>query len=154
MSVTYWMRFQLSLRSYIPKRLETGMMFLIFTGENEPFVFRLERTPVDEEQFIKDVGYPVEPYIVDIGENPDVDVEKVIVEPDEIGWMDEGEFTDELVSFDCPHINRILSGYGGELELEMEEDEEGNYTPVIFESLVTVRYLEFEEETNEEEEFL
>jgi hypothetical protein len=34
----------------------------------------------------------------------------------------------------------------------MEEDEEGNYTPVIFEDLVTIRYPEFEEFT--EEEFL
>lgn len=147
-----WMMLQLSLRSYIPKRIETGMMFLKFTKEGEPFVFKLERTPINEEEWLRDVGYPVEPYIVDIGENPDVDVEQVIVEPDEIGWMDEGDFTDELVSFDCPHINRILSGYDGHLELEMEETEDGNYTPLMFEGLVTIRYPEFEESI--EEEFL
>ena len=149
MENAFWIPLQLSFRSYIPKTgLRTGMMFLKNVN-GEPFVFLLERVPVDQEQWIKDVGYPIEPYIVNIDEH--TDVEEVIVEPDNIGWFDEGEFTDELVDIECRHLNRILSGYDGFVELEMmdEEGNEENLVPVIYEGKVTLRYPEFEEHSND-----
>lgn len=146
MESSFWMPLQLSFRSYIPKTgLRTGMMFLKNVN-GEPFVFLLERVPADQEQWIKDVGYPIEPYIVDAGSIDDV--EEVIVEPDNIGWFDEGEFTDELVDIECRHLNRILSGYDGWVELEMMDDEENeeNLVPVMYEGKITLRYPEYEEE--------
>jgi len=147
----YWIPFQLSFKSYLPKKIEKGMLFLKMMN-NEPYVFRLESLPENEEKFLVEMGYPIEPYIVDIGENPHVDIEKVIVDPDNIGWMDEGEFTDYLKEIDCNHFNRILSGYDGHLELEMEDDleDEENLVPCIIDSKVIIRYPQDVDDTEEE----
>jgi len=138
----------LSFRSYIPKRIEVGMLFLANSG-GEPYVFRLERTPIDEERFIKEVGYPVEPVLIEPTDNPDV--YKEIVDSDLIGWMDEGEFTDELIDIEPRHFNRILSGYDGWVLLEVEEDEEGNIVPAVYGGKITLSYAD--DDDDEEEDF-
>lgn len=147
---SYFVNCLLSFHSYIPKRLELGMLFLDVDREGDPFVFPLEKIPQNEEEFIKNYGYPVEPYIVVIDET--TDMEDVIAEPDEIGWMDEGEFVDDLVQIDHRHFNRILSAYGGELEMEMIDDDEneGNIKPLLVEDKIVIRYPQEDEEENEE----
>ena len=146
---SFWMLCQLSFRSYIPQRLEKGMMFLK-NDNGEPSVFLLEKLPPNEEEFLKDVGYPIEPYIVLI-DDLDEEEEEVIAEPHEIGWMDEGEYVDELVDVECRHFNRMLSGYEGNLEIEMTigVDEEGEeiWMPVLYEDKVTLRYVTDDEES-------
>lgn len=143
----YWMLCELSFHSYIPKRLEKGMMFL-YSKNGEPYVFLMEKLPPNEEQWLQEYGYPVEPYIVKIDEV--TDIETVLVEPDEIGWMDEGDFTDELVDIECRHFNRILSGYGGQLLLEMIEESEDELYPTLSEGKVTIRYPDDDDEEEEE----
>lgn len=126
------------------------MLFLHIDRWGDPSIFPLEKIPQNEEEFLKEYGYPVEPYIVIIDNI--TDEEEVVAEPDEIGWMDEGDFTDDLVDIDHRHFNRILSAYGGELELEMTDDEsvEGNITPVLVDDKIVIRYPEEEEEEEEE----
>lgn len=135
-----WMSACLSFRSYIPKRLEIGMIFLSSVNE-EPFVFKLERIPVDEETFIKEVGYPVEPYIVDIGENPDDDVEVVLAEPHQIAWWDAGEDVEDLVDIEVEQFNSILQNHNGWLDIEMDDENQPN----IFMGKVTLRECEYED---------
>lgn len=135
-----WMSACLSFRSYIPKRLEIGMIFLSSINE-EPFVFKLERIPVDEETFIKEVGYPVEPYIVDIGENPEDDVEVVLAEPHQIAWWDAGEDVEDLVDIEIEQFNSILQNDNGWLDIEMDDEDQPN----IFMGKVTLRAFEYED---------
>lgn len=148
---SYWIRCLLSFHSYIPKRLEIGQLFLDVDKEGDPYVFVLESVPKNEEEFLKNYGYPVEPYIVVIDET--TDMEDVIAEPDEIGWMDE-EFLEEYIDINVYHFNRILSAYGGELEIEMTDDDsvEGNIMPLLIEDRVVLRYPEDEEDEEENEE--
>lgn len=145
---SYWIRCLLSFHSYIPKRLEIGQLFLHVDRDGDPYVFPLESLPQNEEEFIQEYGYPVEPYIVIIDDI--TDMEDVISEPDEIGWM-EDEYSDDIVEIDHRHFNRILSAYGGELEIEMIDDEnvEGNITPLVVEDKVIIRYPQEEEEEEE-----
>lgn len=141
---TVWLPLLLSFRSYIPKELEEGMLFLS-VKDGEPFVYALEKVPLNQEEYISINGYPVEPYIVQLDEI--TDTEQVIVEPDEMAWMDEGEYVDEYVNVDVRHFNRILSAYEGVLELQMEEEDD-EYVPVYLEDKVVMRYceeLEYEE---------
>lgn len=142
---SYWIRCLLSFHSYIPKKLELGQLFLNIDREGDPYVFPLEEVPRNEEEFIKEYGYPVEPYVVVIDEI--TDMEDVIAEPDEIGWM-EDEYSDDIVEMDHRHFNRILSAYGGELEIEMVDDDEneGNITPLIVEDKIIIRYPQDDEE--------
>lgn len=135
-----WMSACLSFRSYIPKRLEIGMIFLSSVNE-EPFVFKLERVPVDEETFIKEVGYPVEPYIVDIGENPEDDVEVVLAEPHQIAWWDAGEDVEDLVDIEVEQFNSILQNHNGWLDIEMDDEDQPN----IFMGKVTLREFDYED---------
>jgi hypothetical protein len=131
-----WKQVCLSFRSYIPKRIEVGMMFLSSVN-GMPFVFILERTPINDEEFLKEVGYPVEPYIVDIGENPEDDVEVVLAEPHQIAWWDAGEDVEDLVDIEVEEFNDILQQDNGWLEIEMDSDDQPN----IFMGKVTLRPL-------------
>ena len=85
----------------------------------------------------------MELYIID-------DDETVLVEPHELGWMDDGDDVDELRPLSLEDINYILSEYDGWIELEIIEeffDEEEQVIPNMYDQKVVIRLL-----TNEEEE--
>ena len=135
---------ELALRSYMPKRLELGMLFADVTEEGTT-LWELDKIPRDEEAFMVENGAPMEVYIVD---NDD----SVIAEPHEIGWFDEGDDTDELRDITLDDINYILNEFDGWLEIEIIEDffdEDEQVIPNMYEQKVVVRLLT-DEETEEE----
>jgi hypothetical protein len=149
---------ELVFRSYIPEKLEIGMLFITTLEKGKhsyPIVYSLNYIPQDEEEYLRLNGYPVKPYIVDKG-NPNVDVEEVLATPEQIGWLDEGDDTDELRDIEIKDMNIILKDYEGWLDVEMEElvDEEGNeyMQPLIYADKVTIRFFQEEEEWEFEEE--
>jgi hypothetical protein len=114
-------------------------------------MFALDKIPQNEEAFLQQHGYPVELYIIDEYGN-------VLASPEQIGWWDEGEHVDELCDISLSHINNIFNDYDGYVDIEMEEDEdvEGDYHPIIYAEKVVLRYVSDEEEEEyyeEEEEF-
>ena len=134
---------ELALRSYMPKRLELGMLFVDVTEEGTT-LWELDKIPQDEEAFMVEHGAPMEVYIID---NDD----SVIAEPHEIGWFDEGDDTDELREITLDDINYILNEFDGWLEIEIIEDffdEDEQVIPNMYEQKVVVRLLT--EETEEE----
>ena len=134
---------ELALRSYMPKRLELGMLFADVTEEGTT-LWELDKIPQDEEAFMVENGAPMEVYIID---NDD----SVIAEPHEIGWFDEGDDTDELRDITLDDINYILNEFDGWLEIEIIEDffdEDEQVIPNMYEQKVVVRLLT--EETEEE----
>ncbi|MFN9112091.1 MAG: hypothetical protein ACK5XN_18655 [Bacteroidota bacterium] len=115
----------------MPKSLEIGMLF-IEASEEGIQLFELNSIPRDEEKFIIDNGSPVELFIVD-GDD-------VIVEPHEIGWIDEGG--DNLYPISLEEINYILNECDGWLELEIIEDffdEDEQIVPNFVDEKVIIR---------------
>ena len=132
---------ELALRSYMPKRLELGMLFADVTEEGTT-LWELDKIPQDEEKFMIENGAPMEVYIID---NDD----SVIAEPHEIGWFDEGDDTDELREITLDDINYILNEFDGWVEIEIIEDffdEDEQVIPNMYEQKVVVRLLTDEEE--------
>ena len=132
---------ELVLKSYMPKQLEKGMLF-VEASEEGIKLFELDKIPRDEEAFIIENGAPMELYIID-------DDETVLVEPHELGWIDDGDDVDELRPISIDDINYILSEYDGWIELEIIEeffDEEEQVIPNMYDQKVVIRLLTDDEE--------
>ena len=102
---------QMVFKSYAPLKLEKGMLFLILEGRDFQ-IRQLDFIPQDEQEYLRINGYPVEPYIMEMG-NPNLKEEVVLATPEQIGWFDEGEWSDELCDIELKHFNRILERYYG-----------------------------------------
>ena len=106
---------ELVLKSYKPVKLEPGMWFVqkFQTGTRweSSEVFAIDKVPQDEQEFINKNGYPVEPYI--IGED-----EEILASPNEIGWWDEGEETDEYRDITINDVNMIINEFDGEIAID------------------------------------
>jgi len=126
-----WYPAEISLSSYLPSELEVGMLFVnrISVGVIEPYieVFELEEIPKDSDAFMAKHGAPVELVIIDANEH-------VIATHDEIGWWDDGEYTDELRDITLNDINYLLRELDGYIDIEIDED----YGPVIYEGRVVL----------------
>jgi hypothetical protein len=119
----------------MPKTLEKGMLF-VEASEEGIQLFELDSIPRDEKQFILDNGAPMEMYIID-GDD-------VIVEPHELGWIDEGDDSENLYPISIEEINYILNECDGWLELEIIEDffdEDEQIVPNFVEEKVVIRIL-------------
>jgi hypothetical protein len=127
------------MKSYMPKELELGMMFM---GADS--VYALHKIPNDMEKYIALHGAPVEPYIIAEMQNPD-DQPIVLATPDQLAWWDEGEFTDELRDMTIVDLNSVLSDWDGYIEIETEEDD----IPTLYEGKVTISVC-FEEDAEED----
>lgn len=146
---------ELVLKSYKPIKLEPGMWFVqkFQTGTRweHSEVFALDRVPQDEEKFIKENGYPVEPYI--IGSD-----EEILAHPHDIGWWDDGEYSDEYRDITLTDINLILNDYDGEIAIDGDlygyDDDECQYPEDKFfanlvEDKVILSFPEYEDEWEE-----
>jgi len=147
-----WMEACLSFRSYIPKRLEEGMLFLK-NDNGTPYVFKLEKVPLNQEAYIQEMGYPVEPYIVDIGDPNKDEMEEIVAEPHQIGWWDEGDEFEDLFSVDVRHFNTILLDYDGWVDVMMEEEDDDIF-PYLLNGKMVLRYVvsETDDSLGDEEE--
>lgn len=145
-----WYEAELVVKSYKPLELEIGMYFLQILHKNtvkeQAELFVLDKIPLNQEEFLQRHGYPVELYIIDESGN-------VIASPEQIGWWDEGEHSDELSDITVAQINIIFNDYDGYVDVEMEESEENEdeYLPVLYSDKVTLRYVTDDEEEEEEE---
>jgi hypothetical protein len=144
---------ELVLKSYKPTKLEPGMWFVqkFQTGTKWELseVFVLDKVPQDEQDFINRNGYPVHPYI--IGED-----DEILAEPEEIGWWDEGEETDEYRDITINDVNLIINDFDGEIVIEGEwfgydDDDECQYPedkffPTLYAEKVVLSFPEYEDE--------
>lgn len=149
---------KLVLQSYKPLRLEKGMWF-IATHHDQVSIYELGYNIYSDEQketFVQLNGYPVEPYLYIVG-NPNIPDETfVIATPEQIGWFDEGEHSDEMHDITIKEINNILDNDGYcqiEVEEENLDDDEAqeeyiNIAPVIMQDKVVIRY-EYEDDDGE-----
>ena len=163
---------KLILQSYKPLKLERGMWFLAM-HHGEISVYELGYDVHNDHQietYVQLNGYPVEPYLYVVG-NPNIPDETFcIASPEEIGWFDAGEHSDELYDITIKEINNILDNNGYcqiEVREENLDDDEAqeeyiNIVPVLTQNKVVIRYEyeenyddveHIEEEQEEEEEY-
>lgn len=131
---------QLVFKSYKPLTLEKGMLFLTNIKGGHA-IRELNEVPRDQDEFITINGYPVEPYIMDIG-NVNLKEEQIVATPEQIGWFDEGDHSDEISDLSVSNMNDILEHFDGWIDLEMEETEDGEYIPLLYNNKVTIRLPE------------
>jgi hypothetical protein len=149
---------KLVFKSYMPLQLEKGMWFAskqkdIVYGKVYEYLklYELTHVPQDMDSYIAINGAPVEPYIVQPMQNPD-EPEQILATPDQIGWWDEGDTSDDLEDITPKIINSYIYGEDGEngniaLEVFDSEDEEGIHRNVVlFYNKVTIRHLSFVDE--------
>ena len=127
----------LTFRSYIPKKIKKGMLFLISSDEYTPIVYHLDKTPPtkkEKEEFLSILGNPVLPYII----NPSHKGKgsHVLLSPDKIHWISENEETKEI---NVEHFNEILSKFEGKIKLEVTED---GKTPFFLNGKAIIYYPE------------
>jgi len=138
---------QLVFKNYIVDAIKPGMLYLTFVHPIGWQITKIEKAPLDSKLYILDNGYPVEPYIVDIGD-PNLPEEEILAVPSQIGWMDEGDHVDELTDIEIKHINTILDKYDGWLFIETDEDGE----PILFMDKVTLSYADDIEEDDDDDD--
>lgn len=119
----YCVTAKLVFKSYKPLKLEKGMLFLA-RKNNGYTVYEMEYVPFDIDDYVQLNGYPVEPYIISDA-NPNISSEEyVIVHPENIGWWDEGEHTDDLRDITVKDYNYILQEFDGYVDVEVGETDE------------------------------
>lgn len=128
---------QLVFKSYMVDEILPGMLFLTYVHPTGWQIVKIEKAPKDSKLFLLDNGYPVQPWVIDIG-NPNVPDDEILATPDQIGWMDEGDHTDELMDIEVRHMNFILDRYNGWVGIETDNDGD----PVLFMDKVTISYPE------------
>ena len=147
---------KLVLKSYMPERLRKGMYFLTNIGKTLQ-VIQLDHTPIDEELFLQENGYPVDMYIVDEG-NPNIANDTTILaQPHQIGWFDYDDLSDEYRDIQLREINMIIDDFSGNCNILMEEkelDEDNIYIiPFIYNDKVVISFADFEELDNEDDDY-
>lgn len=168
---------KLILEHYIPDRLIPGMWFLALQHKN---VVVYESTslvdhPEQYEAFVQLNGYPVRPHIYYEGDPNIPESSYLLVEPNEIGWFDEGSHSEDLNDISIKEINNILEDDGYcQIEIEEEvihydddeamegydivpvEDIDGYFIPTLLQGKCIIRYHlhsdDFEDDDEMEED--
>jgi hypothetical protein len=143
-----WCEAELKFKNYKPLFIEPGQWFrhTLFKDTKKEFteIFILDEKPINEQLFIQNNGYPIQPYIMYN--------EYILANSEQIGWFDESDHCDELHDVDIKEINNIINDYNSVLEINVditvnnlfEYDEYGPnevLTPVIYMDKVLIRYV-------------
>ena len=144
-----WYNAELVLKSYNPDELEVGMFFftLITIGviDTIPEIWMLEELPEDKDAFLSKNGAPVELYIID--EDDDI-----LAMPNEIGWYDEGDDSEDLEDISLKQLNKIIQDSNGWLMVEIDKDTpEDEIAPIMIDNKVIIRHLEDDDAYYDEE---
>ena len=144
---------KLVFKSYMPKQLNEGMLFLTNIGK-EMKLIELSVVPRDENAFIQNNGYPVEPYIIREG-NPNLNDMTILATPEEIGWWDEGEHSDEYRDITAVEMDFLFQFQDSFVEILISDDdfENDKIVPVKYEGKVVIRTVnDYEEDDDDDDE--
>ena len=135
---------ELVIRNYNPEYIEAGMLFLNAlhpgTAKESVEIYALNKRDVprheDKEEFIQKHGFPLKLYIVDIDDWE-------LAYPEQIGWFDPGDDSDEYRDIELKDINMIMNEHAGFVEIEIKDEDHffGAVNPVIEEGKVIIRPL-------------
>ena len=124
-----WYPAEISLSSYLPDELQEGMLFTnrISVGVVEPYIelFELEEVPEDADAFMAKHGAPVELVIID-------DEGDLLASHDEIGWLYDGDDSDEYRDVTLDDINYLLRELDGYVDILVDDE----YGPILLEDRI------------------
>ena len=132
-------------KSYKPLKLEQGMFFVTIKN-NAIHLHTLNFVPRDVETYSQLNGGPIELYIVFEG-NPNLKEFEVLATPEQIGWFDDGEFSDEISDITIRQINKIFSDHQGYLTIEFDHI---TNQPTLYDNKVTIRYVDNDSDDDDE----
>lgn len=143
-----YIKAELVVKSYMPKTLEIGMLFIkghhVNTDKEFMELWALEKVPLNQEEFMLENGAPVELAIID-------EDAEILATHEEIGWITYD--LEEFQELSLEDINSIFNDYGGFLHVLLDEDldEEDSYIISTYQDqvIVSFAYQEEEEEENE-----
>lgn len=154
---------KLVLQSYMPDKLEKGMWFMGLR-KKIPIVYELTHDILNQQEqsnYIELNGFPVQPFIYLIG-NPNItDDDDLFCTPEQIGWFDEGDNSEDLSDITIKEINNILEYDDGmiyidaeivETSEESDEQPEEAIVPYIMEGKCIVRYHGNDEEEDDDDD--
>lgn len=116
-------------------------------------IYQLDKVPQNQEEYIRDNGYPIELMIADEHDNIVFHLFSDVPEEDKIAWWDEGDHTDEFRDITLKDINQIFENVDGYISV-LTDDETGE---IIFEedkpilTFPTAEHMETDWEEYEEE---
>jgi hypothetical protein len=124
----------LTFRTYTPKKIKKGMLFLITSDEYTPIVYQLSKTPKKGEDYSV-LGLPVYPYVINPAHKGKGS--HVLLSPDAIEWMSDeyGEVREITVE----DFNRILTEFEGKVKMEVID---GSNTPFLLNDRAILSYPE------------
>jgi hypothetical protein len=121
---------KLEFQSYVPEQYTKNVLFKVINDANTRFEtvvltpleklvgsFILTRENIDD--VVNQYGYPVQPYIVDYDG-------VILATPDQIGWWDDGEDTDELYDITVRELNGVINKFDGDISIEVYDFTEPN----------------------------
>ena len=148
---------KLVLKSYMPKRLEKGMLFLVRQNK-QMVIYQMNVVPIDMDAYVQLNGYPVEPFIIREG-NPNLNDMTILATPEEIAWWDEGEHSDEYRDISTVEMNFLIEYQDSLVKILISDDdfENNKIIPVKYEGKVVIRvvndYEEDDDDVEKEEEY-
>ncbi len=148
---------KLVLKSYMPKRLEKGMLFLVRQNK-QMVIYQMNVVPIDMDAYVQLNGYPVEPFIIREG-NPNLNDMTILATPEEIAWWDEGDHSDEYRDLSTVELNFLIEYQDSLVEILISDEDFDNnkIIPVKYEGKVVIRvvndYEEDDDDVEKEEEY-
>lgn len=141
-----WKLHQLVWKNYVPQSLEIGMWYINKSNQ----VYILDKLPQNQEEYIRDNGYPIELMLADDKDN--IVLHIPLDDVDKIAWWDEGDHTDEFRDITIKDINKLYEDVDGYVSVLVDDETE---ELVIEEEkpILTFPRPEHMEEEEEEEEF-
>ena len=139
---------ELVVKSYMPKKLEPGMLFIkghhVNTDKEFMELWALEKVPLNSEEFMLENGAPVELAIID-------EDDEILASHEEIGWITYD--LEELHELSLEDINSIFNSCGGFINVLLEDDpeEEDSYIISTYQGQVIISFADEEGEEEEED---
>lgn len=142
---------ELVVKSYMPKKLEPGMLFIkghhVNTDKEFMELWALEKVPFNSEEFMLENGAPVELAIID-------EDDEILATHEEIGWITYD--LEEFHELSLEDINSIFNDYGGFINVLLEDDpeEEDSYIISTYQGQVIISVTDDYDEEEEEEDLI
>ena len=111
-----WKLHQLIWKNYVPLSLEIGMWYINKSNQ----VYILDKLPQNQEEYIRDNGYPIELMLADDKDN--VVLHILLDDADKIAWWDEGDHTDEFRDITIKDINSIFENVDGYISVLVDDE--------------------------------
>jgi hypothetical protein len=113
-----WKLHQLIWKNYVPLSLEIGMWYI--NKENQVYI--LDKLPHNQEEFIKENGYPIELMLSNDENN--VVYHLYLDDKNSVAWWDEGDHTDEFRDITLKDINEIFENVDGYISVLVDDETE------------------------------